>query len=247
MPRQPASPVGAVLGDRYELLRPIVWGGMPDVFEADDRVLRRKVAVRLFAAATPEERARFEDESRALTERDHPRVYDTGPYGDDAYLVLELGDGGADETGGATVAVPAPLLPDEGDPTGELTAVLPSAAGSTAILPALPPEATSPVPRRSRELPVWGAVIGVAAVLVAVLAFAAMRGSGDDPTPTTVGTTTSTSTTTPHRSTTTTSEVTTTESTTTTEAPTTTTSLDPGSTTTSITLPRPTTTAPAAP
>ena len=244
MPSPPLPPIGAVLGDRYELLRPISWGGMDQVFEADDRVLRRRVAVRVALVATPEEQARFHDEARLLTEQGRPRVYDTGTYGDHAFLVLELADGGIVSDPDATVAMaavaPGPLGPE---PTGDLTAVLP-VVGDTGLIPAA--LAAEPPLRRTgrrRGLPIWAAVAGLAAALVAVLAFAATQRGNGGPAPTSTSVVTSTSTTAPTTTssvrTTTTTQVTTTSSTTTTSAPTTTTTSPP---TTSTTLPTTTST-----
>jgi serine/threonine protein kinase len=69
---------------------------MGDVYEGRDQVLDRRVAVKLFRAASPADRGRFDAEVRLLAGLDHPtlvRVYDAGPHGHDAYLVLELIDG----------------------------------------------------------------------------------------------------------------------------------------------------------
>lgn len=88
--------VGSVLADRYELARHIARGGMGDVYEAQDRVLRRAVAVKVFRSASPTDRARFDAEVRVLAGLDHHglvRVYDAGAHGDDAFVVLELIDG----------------------------------------------------------------------------------------------------------------------------------------------------------
>ena len=88
--------VGSVLGGRYELVRHIARGGMGDVYEADDQVLERRVAVKLYRAASPADRSRFDAEVRVLAGLNHPglvRVYDAGPHGDDAFVVLELIDG----------------------------------------------------------------------------------------------------------------------------------------------------------
>ncbi len=85
--------VGSRLADRYELLRHIARGGMGDVYAARDELLQRDVAVKVYRAASPAARARFDAEVRTLAGLNHPglvRVYDAGPHGDDAYVVLEL-------------------------------------------------------------------------------------------------------------------------------------------------------------
>lgn len=88
--------VGSSLGERYDLVRHIARGGMGDVFEGVDRVLDRRVAVKVFRSASPRDRERFDAEIRLLASLDHPtlvRIYDAGSMGDDAYLVMELVDG----------------------------------------------------------------------------------------------------------------------------------------------------------
>ena len=98
MPGLAPSPthVGSVLADRYELVRHLARGGMGDVYEAEDRQLRRRVAVKVFRAAGPTDRTRFDAEVRCLAGLNHPglvRVFDAGANADDAYVVLELIDG----------------------------------------------------------------------------------------------------------------------------------------------------------
>ncbi len=91
-----AAHVGSCLADRYDLVRHIARGGMGDVYEAVDRILDRRVAVKVFRSASPRDRERFDAEIRLLASLDHPtlvRVYDAGELGDDAYLVMELVDG----------------------------------------------------------------------------------------------------------------------------------------------------------
>jgi eukaryotic-like serine/threonine-protein kinase len=88
--------VGSVLADRYELIRHIARGGMGDVYEATDGQLRRQVAVKVFRAAGPADRSRFDAEVRVLASLNHPglaRVFDAGSHGDDAFVVLELIEG----------------------------------------------------------------------------------------------------------------------------------------------------------
>lgn len=93
----PSAPhVGSVLGERYELVRHLARGGMGDVYVAEDAVLRRRVAVKVFRAAGPADRTRFDAEVRVLASLTHPglvRVFDAGSHGEDAYVVLELVDG----------------------------------------------------------------------------------------------------------------------------------------------------------
>lgn len=84
-----------VLGDRYELDELIARGGMADVYVGTDRVLGRRVAVKLLRALAPDDahRARFEAETRTLAGLNHPglvTVLDAGTEADTPYLVMEL-------------------------------------------------------------------------------------------------------------------------------------------------------------
>lgn len=91
-----ASPVGSVLAGRYELIRHIARGGMGDVYEAEDRQLQRRVAVKVLRAAAAGDRARFDAEVVVLAALDHPglvRVYDAGEQDGDAFVVLDLIEG----------------------------------------------------------------------------------------------------------------------------------------------------------
>lgn len=89
-------------GDRlgpYEILAPLGAGGMGEVYRARDSRLGRDVAIKVLpasAASSPEARARFEREARALSQLHHPRVcavFDVGQEGGAPYLVMELLEG----------------------------------------------------------------------------------------------------------------------------------------------------------
>jgi hypothetical protein len=91
-----APAVGSVLLDRYELVRHLARGGMADVYEAADRQLERRVAVKLFRGAAAGDRARFDAEVVVLAALNHPglvSVYDAGEQDGDAFVVLELIEG----------------------------------------------------------------------------------------------------------------------------------------------------------
>ena len=62
-----------VLADRYELGPLLGRGGMADVFRAEDRTLRRAVAVKVLreAAGDESDRARFVGEARTLAGLSH--------------------------------------------------------------------------------------------------------------------------------------------------------------------------------
>ena len=74
---------GIVLGDRYELIRRIGTGGMAEVWEAMDRSLGRRVAVKLLHTHLAEDDsilARFRSEAQAAARLTHPgivAIYDT--------------------------------------------------------------------------------------------------------------------------------------------------------------------------
>jgi serine/threonine protein kinase len=92
-----------VLAERYRLGALLGRGGMADVYRAEDELLGRPVAVKLFGrdAEIPEEEIRQRTEVRLLAGLAHPglvTVFDAGIDASDAhnprsYLVLELVDG----------------------------------------------------------------------------------------------------------------------------------------------------------
>ncbi|NMN95030.1 protein kinase domain-containing protein [Antrihabitans stalactiti] len=94
---------GSVLAGRYRLGERIGRGGMADVFRADDELLHRPVAVKVFRLDTPagQDRRRIDAEVRILAALRHPglvTVFDAGavdePGGDTApFLVMEFIDG----------------------------------------------------------------------------------------------------------------------------------------------------------
>lgn len=87
------------LGNRYVLEEPIASGGAAIVWRAYDENLSRPVAVKLLHphhANDPTVVERFERESRAAAQLNHPntvRIYDTGRDGSLVYLVMEHVDG----------------------------------------------------------------------------------------------------------------------------------------------------------
>ncbi len=92
---QPLAP-GAVIGGRYEILRPIGRGGMGEVYLCRDAKLNREVAVkRLLSDGLLRDSAleRFRREAQAVAQLSHPNIvtlhdYDVDPTG--PYLVMEL-------------------------------------------------------------------------------------------------------------------------------------------------------------
>jgi serine/threonine-protein kinase len=91
-----------VLGGRYRLIREIARGGMAVVWEADDTLLDRRVAVKLLHtqfADEPEFLERFRREARAAARLSHPNIVPIYDVGEDVltrtpYIVMELVDGG---------------------------------------------------------------------------------------------------------------------------------------------------------
>ena len=90
------GPVALGPEGRYRLVRRIATGGMGEVWEADDTVLGRRVALKvLVAELAADKRAtrRFVREARATARLTHPnvaRVYDFGRDGGVPFLVMEL-------------------------------------------------------------------------------------------------------------------------------------------------------------
>ena len=96
---------GAVLDDRYLLTGRLGRGGMAEVWAADDLVLRRPVAVKMFRfGSAGAEVGHIDAEKRTLAALSHPgvvRVYNAGAEGAPSgvertrtpYLVMELVDG----------------------------------------------------------------------------------------------------------------------------------------------------------
>jgi eukaryotic-like serine/threonine-protein kinase len=88
-----------VLSDRYELRRVVGRGGMAEVWEAHDRVLGRRVAVKVLhpsLAGDPIFIERFRREATASASLNHPSmvpIYDAGIDGDSNYLVMEFLEG----------------------------------------------------------------------------------------------------------------------------------------------------------
>ena len=87
---------GLLLGDRYSLTTRIASGGMGDVWEADDTVLSRSVAVKVLRPGTDDEEVfarRFRSEALYTANLCHPNIATVFDYGEDdnlAYLVMEL-------------------------------------------------------------------------------------------------------------------------------------------------------------
>ena len=105
-----------LLGERYRLVRMIGSGGMGTVWEAEDEILGRPVAVKVLSESLAAgERAvrRFEREARASARLSGPHiaaVYDFGRSEELPYIVMELVPG---ETLADRLAREGPLPPQE--------------------------------------------------------------------------------------------------------------------------------------
>jgi serine/threonine protein kinase len=89
------------LPERYRVTRHIASGGMASVWEVEDLLLGRIVAVKVLGAqfaADRVARARFQREARTAAQVSaHPNVvtiYDIGEHEDDAFIVMEYFAGG---------------------------------------------------------------------------------------------------------------------------------------------------------
>jgi serine/threonine-protein kinase len=89
------------LPDRYRVIRHIANGGMASVWEAQDELLARPVAVKLLASHLSEDdraRQRFQREARAAAAvSNHPNVvtiYDVGEHDGRTFMVMECLTGG---------------------------------------------------------------------------------------------------------------------------------------------------------
>lgn len=89
------------LPERYRVTRHIASGGMASVWEAEDLLLGRTVAVKVLGshfAADRSGRERFQREARTAAQvSDQPHVvtiYDIGEHGDGAFIVMEYLGGG---------------------------------------------------------------------------------------------------------------------------------------------------------
>jgi serine/threonine-protein kinase len=111
------------LPERYRVNRHIASGGMASVWEVEDLLLGRTVAVKVLGAQFASDRvarARFQREARTAAQVSaHPNVvtiYDIGEHGEDAFIVMEFYSGG-------TVADRLKAARDNGTPLDRDTAL----------------------------------------------------------------------------------------------------------------------------
>src|SRR3954454_19266311 len=101
MAREGTTMAPVTLPDRYEVVRHLARGGMATVWEAEDKLLGRRVAVKVLAEHLAEDSAardRFQREARAAARvSNHPNVvtiYDVGETDGRPFIVMELLTGG---------------------------------------------------------------------------------------------------------------------------------------------------------
>jgi serine/threonine protein kinase len=87
----------ACFGSRFKVVREIGSGGMGMVFEAFDRLFRRKVAIKMVKPGlTQREKGRLRIEAMAVAQVSHPHIcpiYDMVDSGDNPFLVMRLIEG----------------------------------------------------------------------------------------------------------------------------------------------------------
>ncbi|MEN8114328.1 MAG: Stk1 family PASTA domain-containing Ser/Thr kinase [Actinomycetota bacterium] len=88
-----------VLSERYRIVGHLARGGMADVYEAEDTLLNRRVAVKILHANFAADQAfvtRFKREAQAAANLSHPNIvaiYDWGQEDNTYYMVMELIEG----------------------------------------------------------------------------------------------------------------------------------------------------------
>ena len=93
---EPAVAAGSAIADRYTIVELIGTGGMSIVYAAYDRVLDRKVALKLLRDSDPDQTTRLAREAQAMARLAHPNVlpvYDVGTTAGRMFLTAELIDG----------------------------------------------------------------------------------------------------------------------------------------------------------
>jgi predicted Ser/Thr protein kinase len=130
-------PPGTLLGGRYEVIRPLGWGGMAEVYLAADRLLGREVAVKVILqrfADDEEFTSRFRREARAAASLNHPNVvavHDVGVHQGNPFIVMEYVPG---RTLADMVRENGPLPLDRAAEVGEAVARALGAAHAAGIV-----------------------------------------------------------------------------------------------------------------
>ena len=94
------DPLMEKLGEKYEILGLLGRGGFSTVLLVEDRILRRKCALKVLssevAGSSQELMERFKREARMYAELEHPNIvpiYDVGFYGNRAYILMKFIEG----------------------------------------------------------------------------------------------------------------------------------------------------------
>ncbi len=110
-----ATTIPDLLGDRYEVGRLLGVGGMAEVFEGRDRLLARRVAIKVLQSRyghDPDFLLRFRREAQAAASLSHPNivaVYDTGVQDGTHFIVMEYVEG---RTLKDVIRADGPIYPD---------------------------------------------------------------------------------------------------------------------------------------
>src|SRR5437899_12864743 len=114
-----------ILSGRYELGGVLGRGGMAEVYVGTDRVLGRRVAVKILADRFARDSsfvARFRREAQAAASLNHPNVvavFDTGSDDGTHFIVMEYVQG---KTLSSVIRQDAPLMPERAVEIGEAVA-----------------------------------------------------------------------------------------------------------------------------
>jgi serine/threonine protein kinase len=90
---------GALLNNRYVLVKPLASGGMAHVWLGRDQLLGRPVAIKILReeyTRKPDFQERFRREAQAIAKLSHPNlvtVYDFGVQGDQYFMIMEYVEG----------------------------------------------------------------------------------------------------------------------------------------------------------
>ncbi|MGH2675179.1 MAG: protein kinase domain-containing protein [Actinomycetota bacterium] len=128
---------GTRLGGRYDVVRPLGWGGMAEVYLSVDRQLGREVAVKVIRERFAEDErfvARFRREARAAASLSHPNVvavHDVGVHDGSPFIVMEHVPG---RTLPETIRDAGPLPPGRVAEIGEAVARALGAAHAAGIV-----------------------------------------------------------------------------------------------------------------
>ncbi|MFY9552421.1 MAG: serine/threonine-protein kinase [Thermoanaerobaculia bacterium] len=135
--RPPGLPEGEVLAGRFRITRFIARGGMGEVYEAEDLVLKERVALKTIRAdVAGDERTmeRFLREvhlARSVTHPNVARTYDIFPQGPVTFLTMELLSG---ETLAQRLARSGRMRPEEALPLVEQMAAALAAAHEAGVV-----------------------------------------------------------------------------------------------------------------